>query len=323
MASNENDTPKRLTPRRKIEVIALLVLAGLAVADLGTIAFLRYQRSAVPPPVALPPTPGPAAQTPAGPAFDVVRVDPAGNTVLAGRAVAGAVVSVMDNGQLLGTVTADPQGAFVLLPDKPLQPGAHDITMSEKLPNGTVLAGSENATVNLPGNGGQVLTVLSGANGSAVLSGQGPASGTLALGAVDYDTAGHAIFSGTAPAGAKINLSLGNTALGSAVADTTGRWHITAPTPAGPGMLVLNATASSGAQLPVVTAPFAPETLKTALAAGHVMIAPGDNLWLIARHVYGRGTMYTLIYAANSGQIHDPNLIFPGQSFVLPRKKAN
>ncbi len=319
MASNQDNTTKPV-PSRRIELIALLILAGLALGDLGTILYLRHQRATAPPPA--PPASGPMAQAPAGPEFDVVRVDPQGNAVLAGRAVPGAVVTITDNGKPLGTVTADAQGAFVLLPGSPLQPGSHDITMSETLPNGTVLSGSQTASVNLPGNGGQVLTVLSGSNGSAVLSGQGPAPGALGLGTVDYDTSGHALFSGTAPAGAKVNLSLGNTVIGSTVADAKGRWRITAPTPAA-GMLVLNATTSAGASLPVVTEPFAPETLKAALAAGHVVITPGDNLWLIARHVYGQGTMYTLIYTANSSQIHNPNLIFPGQSFVLPRNKAN
>ncbi len=321
MASNQEHTDKPPASGRRIEVIALLVLAGLALADLGTILVLRLERAAAPPQAQ--PVPAATAQAPAGPAFDVVRVDPQGNAVLAGRAVPGAVVTITDNGKLLGTVTADAQGAFVLLPGSPLQPGAHEITMSETLPDGTVLAGTETAAVNLPGNGGQALTVLSGTNGSSVLSGQGPVAGTLGLGTVDYDTNGHAIFSGTSPAGAKVTLSLGNNVIGSAVADAKGRWRITAPTPAAGGMLVLNATTSAGTQLPVVTEPFAPETLKTALANGHVVITPGDNLWLIARHVYGQGTMYTLIYTANSSQIHDPNLIFPGQSFVLPRNKAN
>lgn len=322
MASNQKNTDHPHLSGRRIEVIALLVLAGLALADLGTILYLRHQRAPSPLPVASAP-PSPVAQSPAGPEFDVVRVDPQGNAVLAGRAVPGAVVTILDNGKLLGTVTADDQGAFVLLPGNTLPPGAHAITMSEALPNGTVLAGTETASVNVPGNGGQVLTVLSGPNGSAVLSGQGPAAGTLGLGAVDYDTDGHAIFSGTAPSGAKVSLSLGNEVIGSALADSAGRWHFTAPTPATGGMLVLGATTSTGAQLPVVTAPFAPETLKTALEEGHVVIAPGDCLWLIARHVYGQGTLYTLIYTANASQIHDPNLIFPGQSFVLPRNKAN
>ncbi len=50
-----------------------------------------------------------------------------------------------------------------------------------------------------------------------------------------------------------------------------------------------------------------------------VIIQPGDNLWTIARHIYGRGIQYTIIYEANRDQIRDPDLIYPGQVFATPR----
>jgi nucleoid-associated protein YgaU len=52
---------------------------------------------------------------------------------------------------------------------------------------------------------------------------------------------------------------------------------------------------------------------------GVVTIVRGDNLWNIARNRYGDGTRYTVIYEANKGQIRDPNLIYPGQVFVVPK----
>ena len=118
-------------------------------------------------------------------------------------------------------------------------------------------------------------------------------------------------------------MRLGNAVIGSTIAGANGTWRIIAPTPQNVGTLALEATTPSGAKLPEVTAPFAPVTLQAALAAGRVVIMPGDNLWVIARHVYGQGTMYTLIYTANAAQIHDPNLIFPGQAFVLPKPKSD
>jgi nucleoid-associated protein YgaU len=53
-------------------------------------------------------------------------------------------------------------------------------------------------------------------------------------------------------------------------------------------------------------------------ASGKAIIRHGDNLWTIARRVYGRGIKYTTIYTANSDQIRDPDLIYPGQVFDLP-----
>lgn len=57
-------------------------------------------------------------------------------------------------------------------------------------------------------------------------------------------------------------------------------------------------------------------------ASGKAIIRRGDNLWTIARRVYGQGIRYTTIYEANSGQIRDPDDIYPGQVFELP-KAAN
>lgn len=55
-------------------------------------------------------------------------------------------------------------------------------------------------------------------------------------------------------------------------------------------------------------------------SAGKAIIRRGDNLWTIARRVYGEGLRYTTIYQANRAQIRDPNLIYPGQVFELPHE---
>lgn len=44
----------------------------------------------------------------------------------------------------------------------------------------------------------------------------------------------------------------------------------------------------------------------------------GDCLWNIAKKFYGKGSAYTKIYDANTNQIANPNLIYPGQVFVIP-----
>lgn len=54
-------------------------------------------------------------------------------------------------------------------------------------------------------------------------------------------------------------------------------------------------------------------------ASGKAIIRRGDNLWTIARRVYGEGIRYTTIYEANADQIRDPHWIYPGQVFDLPQ----
>lgn len=50
-------------------------------------------------------------------------------------------------------------------------------------------------------------------------------------------------------------------------------------------------------------------------------IIRGDNLWQISKRTYGRGERYTVIYDANQAQIRNPDLIYPGQIFVLPQDR--
>ncbi|OYV49181.1 MAG: hypothetical protein B7Z77_08740 [Acidocella sp. 20-58-15] len=303
--------------RTKTGIVILILVA------LGAVAGLYYLGSKPTlQPTAKAPAPAPApvaaAPAPAAPEFDVVRVDSSGNTVIAGRAAPGAEVTVKSGDNVIGTATADAHGAFAFVLQSPLAPGAQQLSLSEKLPNGQIIPGTVSASVDVAnGPNGQTLTVLSGPNGSKVVSGQGPQAGQLGIGTVDYDAEGHAIFSGTAPAGDHVTLSLDGKPIGTAVAGTDGTWHLSANVPAANGQLSL----SDGTATPV-TAPFALETLANAVANGHIVIAPGDNLWVIARHVYGHGNMYTLIYKANSQQIRDPNLIYPGQAFALPQPKG-
>ena len=57
---------------------------------------------------------------------------------------------------------------------------------------------------------------------------------------------------------------------------------------------------------------------------GGYLVVSGDNLWSISGQdtIYGDPYMWPLIYKANSGQIKDADLIFPGQYFYIPKAKG-
>ena len=58
-----------------------------------------------------------------------------------------------------------------------------------------------------------------------------------------------------------------------------------------------------------------------ARAISSKVVSRGDSLWRISHLTYGDGARYALLYRANRGQIRDPNLIYPGQTLVLPSKR--
>ena len=54
---------------------------------------------------------------------------------------------------------------------------------------------------------------------------------------------------------------------------------------------------------------------------GSYTVKPGNSLWFLARQSYGEGTRYTMIYQANRGHIRNPDLIYPGQVFLIPKQQ--
>src|SRR3546814_2077913 len=64
----------------------------------------------------------PQRAAPAEPSFDVVRVDPDGNQVLAGRGAPDDEIAIMDGDAELGRVTTDARGEWEFLPPAKLLP---------------------------------------------------------------------------------------------------------------------------------------------------------------------------------------------------------
>ena len=49
-----------------------------------------------------------------------------------------------------------------------------------------------------------------------------------------------------------------------------------------------------------------------------ITVQPGFTLWGIASEQFGDGVLYVQVFEANKDKIRDPNLIYPGQVFVIP-----
>ena len=343
-----------LAPRRRHSVLlpALLGLAGLMLVGFFFYMGLRplwqepAQAPSSPPLASSPPagssSPKPASPaSPAAPRFDIVRVDPQGHTVIAGRAAPGAEVTIREAGREIGQTRADEQGSWVFIPSEPLEPGARELTLSSRDPDGHDVVGQGSVLLvvpeRLPGVVAQTappLAVLTGPDaGSRLLqpppagaeARSTPGSKQLGLDVVDYDERGDVRFSGSAPPGAAVRLYVDNRPVGDALADAEGRWSLNpgAPVSPGPHQLRVDQLTSSGKVASRVQLPFRREAQAPGgLAEGRVVVQPGQNLWQMARRAYGSGIRYTVIYQANREQIRDPQRIYPGQVFSVPEAQA-
>jgi nucleoid-associated protein YgaU len=61
-----------------------------------------------------------------------------------------------------------------------------------------------------------------------------------------------------------------------------------------------------------------PEIAREASGPQALIVQPGNTLWAMSRDQFGAGERFMRIFNANRDQIRDPDLIFPGQVFVLP-----
>ena len=319
-------------------VLLVIVAAGIGA---GWMMFARLQPSGdtrraetvAPAPAATPPT-KPASPTPSSvPRFDIARIGPDGNAVIAGRAMPGATVTILDGDQPIGTAQANGRGEFVFLPDTPLPGGARTLRVRQSGPNGAQVEGPDALVLVVPPHAGETqqpaLAVLTPPGTTPrVLQAPGQTAPSeparLGLAVIDYGPTGDIQFGGSAPPGTTVRLYVDNQLLGEATADTSGQWSYQPahPIAVGEHELRLDQLSATGQVSARQTFPFHRETplamSRAIQPGGRVVVQPGDSLWLLARQTYGQGVRYTAIYTANRAQIRDPDLIYPGQVFSMP-----
>jgi len=306
------------------------------------------------------------------PAFDIARIEPTGEAVIAGRATPGATVELLRNGELHDRAVADQSGQFVMVPPR-LPSGTYDLTLRAKQPDGKQAASKQSVAVALePSPTDRPLVALMTPDKPTVVLSQPaapkPMAGAVVVEAVETEPGGKLHVSGQARPGAAVRLYLNDSFVASVTAGTDGRFAVTINEGLAPGNYRIRldeVKSNSGAVHARAEVPFnIPDTMATGavpsqataskrpdiaaaakqpqLAAGVATVPPdgdspstvvvpkivtttvsrGDSLWRLSHNTYGAGTRYAVIYKANREQIRNPNLIYPGQIFVLPTQDA-
>lgn len=277
-----------------------------------------------------------------GPSFDVVRVDPSGELVVAGRADPKSDVTVKDQSSDITSTEATSAGEFVAVPEAPLPPGTHTLSLRSEDTSGEVKQSQKSVVIVVPeqDNVAPIALQLDADDGPVrVLQGPDIPDGLeLTLAQIDFDEAGRATYQGTGRTGATIQIYVDNQLVGSTVPGTARRWASSPPDPVSVGahelrLDQLDETGDVDARIvvsfereaddksdSVASSETAPKQDRVELVSGFVTVRRGNSLWRIARSIYGRGTQYTVIYESNQDQIRDPDLIYPGQVFKLPTR---
>ncbi len=270
------------------------------------------------------------------PSFDVVRISQQCTAVIAGRAEANAEVTVWDGEQPLGQVNADANGEWVLLVSQAMRSGSRQLRLIAIGADGKPVESESVVVIAVPDCSAPpkqekepVIAVMTPKEGGAstVLQAPPPEDKTdepkgLALKSVDYDEKGEVVLSGKAEPGKSVQAYVDNKPVGAAKADDEGRWQVKPEEAIEPGVhkLRVDQVEQGGKVAARIELPFSrASAAQITLEPGHVIVQPGNSLWRIARRTYGHGLRYSVIYQANEDQIRNPDLIYPGQIFSLPR----
>ena len=133
--------------------VALVAVVGIAVLAAAGIYLYQHHghrpsgdekmaKSETPPPAPQKPAESkPAESAPAKPisvpTFDIVRIEPTGEGVMAGRAEPGWTISLESNGTKIAETTADDEGAWTIVLEKPLATGDHSLALRATSQEGT------------------------------------------------------------------------------------------------------------------------------------------------------------------------------------------
>ena len=301
------------------------------------------------------------------PTFDIARIEPTGEAVIAGRAESGATVDLLVNGKLHDQAVADQSGQFAMVPPR-LPPGTYDLTLRSKKPDGELTTSRQSVAVALEPSpqDGPVVALMTPDKPSVVLSQPAtskPRVEAVVVETVETEPGGKLHVSGRARPGAAVRLYLNDSFVSSVTAGVDGRFSVTINEGVVSGSYRVrldevesnSGTVRARAEVPFnvpdapvtasvptqATALKRPETAaaqQPQLAAiastvptdgggpsavvvpriATTTVSRGDSLWRISRLTYGAGTRYAVIYKANREQIRNPNLIYPGQIFVVP-----
>lgn len=258
-----------------------------------------------------------------GPSFDIVNIDENGQAVIAGRAKPNSSVQIYNGDELIGEVQTNNYGEFVFIPDNVFESGNYELRLfsdqKESKESVSIYVAekevSNDAVVVLNDEEGNIQKVIQAVQENLETK-------DLTFDSLSYSDEGMLKLSGKARPGAKVEAYVDGKMVGEATVGDDGFWNMILDKPVNPGDYILrfhqieNENIISSIETPITQS----DLSELDLGDRTYVVQPGNSLWRISRRYYGRGTLYTIIFAKNNDQIDNPHLIYPGQIFKIPEE---
>ena len=266
--------------------------------------------------------------------FDVVRIDNDGISVLAGKSSPNHIIKIYKDDFLIAEGLSDSQGNWVITLDDNIPNEILNLKISTTNPEEKIEVFSDQIVTIMPNKivdksedsaGDENIILLTQDDLASQILSEDPSflqdETIVNIRSVDYNDE-KLVLGGNAEANKEINAYIDNKYVGTAMADKLGKWTLNIDENIVPGEYEIRADMIDDEKFVIArtstkfTRLF--DDLDSNFGLNTITIEPGDNLWNISRTKYGSGMQYTVIYLANSNQIVDPDLIFPGQVLMVP-----
>ena len=274
--------------------------------------------------------------------IEIARVKPDGAAVVAGSAPPAAMISVFEDKLLLGKTTADSNGEWVVVLEKRLGPGQHLISVAAELEDGSSIMGETSIAIEiyadqstkplvalLPESQTDMPVLLQSPDDDpAEKTAEAASTSTVAhIGprSLVWQDETKLSIGGQSRGGVRVTVSANGTFFGDALVLADGSWQVTGQVDKNRNthrlefVLVDNA----GQAVARYMLPVRARDLQKGLDGSQLVIVnKGDALWRIAYRSFGKGVRYIDIVRKNTGDIDNPDLIYPNQIFALPKSGA-
>ena len=268
------------------------------------------------------------------PTFDVANFSRDGASVIAGRSSPEIQVRVLANSISVAEETTTPSGEFTAIFSLELSPEPIEIKLAAVSPiDGSLVYSRETLFAILledqEGSGADKIEQIQIAELEEGIVVSSP-DNELLLEVVTYEDSGEISLSGSGDPNNEARILLDGNLIQSEDITEEGKWtaELSEVEP-GDYFLTIDEVGDEGNVIEKVETPLRIEPPEQAMEAQEkiqenpklatlVTVQKGFTLWGISRRNYGLGRLYVRIYNANKDQIDDPDLIYPGQIFVVP-----
>jgi len=279
------------------------------------------------------------------PKADILKVGPDGSFIIAGKGKPNSTISLLEKGNKINSVVSDESGSWVIVSKDNLESGDNLLIINQDNIDGTSTQSKEiyvtkidkkNETkplvIEIINDDGGKLSIIQSPSIKKLESNvyndlnlsekQINKKNVFKIQSVSFSQDGSLSIQGIANYGSNIEI-LVNKNFSSIFLKNKPEWVFNSSYKLEYGMhkLVANLKSLDNIILDSITLPFMRSEMPTGtIPDNYVLIKPGDMLWTISYKIYGNPLKYIEIYKENKDQISNPDLIFPGQVFSIPKK---